>query len=94
MKAVSRKGDQYYGDRNGQPYLIQDDQAEKFYKRWAGLSTAALVQDVLRDHGFWEEDLHALPGFQQAVIEKLNLILEHGMKESVETVSAKKVFAA
>jgi tagaturonate reductase len=94
MKAASRKGDQYFGDRNGQPYLIQDDQAEKFYKRWAGLSTAALVQDVLRDHGFWEEDLHALPGFQQAVIEKLNLILEHGMKESVETVSAKKVFAA
>jgi tagaturonate reductase len=94
MKPVSRKGDQYFGDRNGQPYLIQDDQAEKFYKRWAGLSTAALVQDVLRDHGFWEEDLHALPGFQRAVIEKLNLILEHGMKESVETVSSKKVFAA
>lgn len=94
MKPVSKKDDKFYGALNGHPYLIQDDQAEKFFRRWTGLSTAALVQDVLCDTGFWEEDLHALPGFEHAVIDKLNLIMEHGMKEAVETILSKKVFAA
>jgi tagaturonate reductase len=94
MKAVSKKGNQYYGELNGQPYLIQDDQAANFYRRWAGLSPVALVQDVLRDYAFWEADMHSLPGFEKAVIEKLNLLMNLGVKEAIETVRAKKVFAA
>lgn len=94
MKAVTKRGNQYYGELNGQSYLIQDDQAEVFYKRWSGLSTAALVQEVLRDFAFWEEDIYSLAGFQQAVTDKLNLIINNGMKEAVESISAKKVIAA
>jgi tagaturonate reductase len=94
MKAVIKNGEQYYGEFNGQSYLIQDELAEVFYKRWTTLTPAAVVQEVLRDYGFWEEDLHSLPGFRQAVTDKLVLMMNNGMKETIETVHLKKVFAA
>jgi tagaturonate reductase len=94
MKAVSKKGDAYYGEFNGQPYLIQDDRAEIFYQRWTGLSTAALVQETLQDQNFWGADLNALPGFRLSVVEKLNNILNNGVREALESLPLKKVHAA
>jgi tagaturonate reductase len=90
MKGVKQVNGTYYGELDGLTYPIQDDQAEAFYKRWTGLSTATLVQDVLRDNAFWGEDLHALPGFQQTVTDLLNNILHHGMRDTIESVYSKK----
>lgn len=94
MKATIKRGDQYYGEMDGKSYLIQDDEAQIFYKRWAGLSTPELVQQTLSDVAFWGTDLTALPGFKQALTDKLNLIMNNGIKEAIETVQSKKVFAA
>jgi tagaturonate reductase len=94
MKGVVKRGDGFYGDYNGEAYLIQDDQAEVFYKRWAGLTTALLVQEVLSDSAFWGADLSSLPGFKQSVTEKLNLIMNNGIKETIENIPSKKVVAA
>ena len=94
MRAVTKKGNQYFGEINGQSYLIQDEQAEIFYKRWAGLNTATLVQETLKDYSFWEDDLYSLPGFQQSVTDKLNLIANNGMKEAIESIPVKKIIAA
>ena len=94
MKAVTVRDKKYYGDFNGQSYLIQDEMAETFYKRWAGLSTSALVQETLRDSSFWGTDLNALPGFSESVIDKLNSLINLGVKETVEETQAKKVIAA
>jgi tagaturonate reductase len=94
MKAVTKRGEQYYGELNGETYLIQDDQAETFYKKWAGLSTTSLVKEVLGDVSFWEEDLNALPGFTEAVTNQLNLMISNGVKETMEAVLSKKVVAA
>jgi tagaturonate reductase len=93
MKANAKKGNDYYGEFNGENYLIQDDQAGLFYKRWTGLSLASLVQVVLSD-AFWGADLLSLPGFKQSVIEKLNLLIHNGMKEAIESIPSKKVKAA
>lgn len=93
-KPVVKRGYQYYGQLNGGNYLIQDDHAELFYKRWSELSAADLVKEVLSDADFWGEDLHALPGFTQAVTDKLNSIVNHGVKETIEAVVLKKVAAA
>jgi tagaturonate reductase len=94
MRAVERKGDQYFGELNGAAYLIQDDQAEVYYRRWMGLSTAALVQESLRDSAFWGQDLNLLPGFAQTVTDKLSQIIHGGMKDAIENISVKKTFAA
>ena len=93
-RPVIKKGEQYYGEFNGASYLIQDEEAPVYYRRWAGLSTAALVQEVLGDSAFWGADLHALPGFSQTVVDNLNLIINNGMKEAIERIPAKKVHAA
>jgi tagaturonate reductase len=93
MKAVSTRGDHYFGEFNGEAYLIDDEQADIFYKRWTGLSVASLVQIVLSD-AFWGVDLLSLPGFKLSVIEKLNLIINNGMREAIESIPSNKVQAA
>lgn len=90
MRAVVKRGDQYYGEHNGHSYPVQDEQAEIFYKRWMGLSTASLVQVVLSD-AFWGVDLLSLPGFKKAVTDKLNLIMNHGVRQAVESIPFKKI---
>lgn len=94
MKSTIKKGDQFYGEINGEAYLIQDDRAEVFYKLWAGLTTASLVKEVLSDAGYWGYDLNNLPGFCQAVTEKLNLMIGNGIKEAIGQTTSKKVYAA
>jgi tagaturonate reductase len=94
LKPTSVKGGKYYGDLNGEAYPIQDDMAETFYKRWAGLTTAGLVGEVLRDVAFWGEDLNNLPGFAQAVTDKLNMIMQGDIKDVIETSILKTYVAA
>ena len=94
MKGVTVKDGKYYGELNGAAYLIQDEQAEPFYKRWAGLSTVALAKEVLKDVSFWGSDLNALPGFCEAVTEKLSIIINSSIKEAIETTYSKKGLAA
>lgn len=82
-RPMVKKNNCYYGEHNGDLYQVKDDAASVFYKRWAGLSTPALVRQVLRDTDFWEADLSELPGFEDAVLEKLNLLLEGELKEAL-----------
>lgn len=82
-RPVSKRDGRYYGEYNGAEYLLQDDAAPAFYRRWSGLTTAGLVLDVLRDEVFWGTDLSELPGFAEAVLEKLNLLLEGDIKAAL-----------
>jgi tagaturonate reductase len=94
MRSGTKRGSQFYGEYNGVSYLLQDEQAGVFYKRWSGLATAVLVEETLGDLSFWETDLNLLPGFRQAVTDKLNLIMNNGMKEAPRSIPSKKVYAA
>ena len=93
MKAVAKNNEEYYGEYNGESYIIDDEQADVYYKRWTGLTVDSLTQAVLSD-SYWGIDLLSLPGFKQSVIEKLNLIINSGMKEAIESIPSKKVKAA
>lgn len=90
MKPVTVKEGKYYGDFLGKPYLINDDQASVFYKRWAGLSVVTLVKEVLSDQTFWGEDLILLNGFQKTVTDHLNQMMDIGINEALESVIQKK----
>ncbi|OLY92119.1 tagaturonate reductase [Cnuella takakiae] len=93
-KPVETKGGKYYGRFNEETYLIQDDQAPQFYRRWNGLTPAALVKEVLSDATYWGHDLGSLPGFADAVLERLGRIQEDGMREILElTLNNKSVTA-
>ena len=94
MKAVVKKNDNYFGELNESEYPIKDDQAEVFYKRWMGLSTTQLVKETFDDVAFWGTNLNNLPGFAESVNEKLNLIINQGMKEAVEMTKTNPIAAA
>ena len=82
----------YFGEFNGQFYLIEDEMAEKFYKIWQTLSVDKVVKEVLKNAAFWGKDLTSLPGFEQSVTDKLNNILSNGMRATMENVHSKKIF--
>lgn len=93
MKAVRQNRKEFYGELNGQPYLIEDELAEKFYELWQKRPVQELVKEVLGDEAFWGYDLSRLHGFQQAVIDNLNSIINNGMKITLKNIHSKNVIA-
>jgi tagaturonate reductase len=93
MKPVKRSNNEFFGEFDGQSYLIDDEMAESFYKMWENLPVDKLVNEVLKNSTFWGEDLTVLPGFQQSVTDKLNSIIKNGMRATLEIVHLKKIFA-
>lgn len=91
MKPVSHNENGYFGEFNGQPYLIEDEMAEKFYKMWQTSTVEKMVREVLKNASFWGKDLSSLPGFEQSVTEKLSSILNDGMKATLEIVHSRKI---
>lgn len=67
MKGVVKKDNKYYGERAGEPYSIQDDEAEKLYFLWQKKNTEEVVSQALSDKTLWNEDLSALPHFKTMV---------------------------
>jgi len=78
---------------NGQPYLIEDEMASKYYSLWQNKTVDGLVKEILGDITFWGFDLSRLPGFQQSVANNLNSIISDGMKATLEKVHPKKIYA-
>lgn len=82
-KATAVKDGKYYGELAGKDYWIQDDAAPTFYQRWQELSPADVVEQTLRDSGYWGTDLSSLPGFAEAVTNNLNLLIDGKVKEAM-----------
>ena len=93
MKPVKQSGNEFFGEFNGQSYLIDDEMAGKFYIMWQNLPVDKLVNEALKNVTFWGEDLTVLPGFQQSVTDKLNSIIQNGMSATLKGVHLKKIFA-
>jgi tagaturonate reductase len=85
MKAVRKEGEQFWGELNGESYPIRDDQAAYFYQKWQTGSVDEVIHSVLSDVQLWDSDLSLLPGFEQAVGQHLQLMMERGVKASLES---------
>lgn len=86
MKGVKQEQDKYYGESNGAYYLIDDEKAADFYRKWNNFNVHALVQQVLGDAGYWGADLNALPGLAGAVTHELETLLQAGAGQAVKRV--------
>jgi mannitol-1-phosphate/altronate dehydrogenase len=51
------------------------------------------VKEVLQDVVFWGEDLSKLPGFSAAVQEKLQQMMEEGVRATILSLQSKKILA-
>lgn len=91
MKAVKQDGNEFFGEFHGNFYLINDEMAEKYYELWQNLSADKVVKEVLKNITFWDEDLSILPGFVQSVTDKLNSIINIGMRSTIENDYQKKI---
>jgi len=93
MKAVKNDGVKYYGEVNGQMYLIGDDQAGYFYEKWNSLNTEEFTTEVLGNKALWDIDLTRLPGFAAQVTEKLKLLLSKGALFTLTSFFSKTAIA-
>ena len=58
--------------------------AEKYYKIWQNSSADQVVKEVLKNIAFWGKDLSTLRDFEQSVTDKLNSIINNGMRSTIE----------
>jgi tagaturonate reductase len=92
MKPVKQNGKEFYGEFQGESYLIEDETAEIFYNMWQTSSVNKIVKDVLANITFWGKDLTTIPGFEVSVTDKLNRILNNGMRAALEDIHSKKIY--
>ncbi|HZH01525.1 MAG TPA: tagaturonate reductase [Flavisolibacter sp.] len=93
MKSALKTEGKFFGEFNGTQYQSQDDQAAVFHKRWGSQAPTGVVKETLRDIAFWGSDLSLLPGFQDAVLHHLRLMIDGGVKVSLEHTQTKKAVA-
>jgi len=90
MKVTKKEGNKYFGIRNGEAYEIKDDSAEYFYQLWQNNDANTVAQTAMQNAELWETDLSKLPGFVQAVQEKLNEYQSQGVLKTIEQIEFKK----
>ncbi|RAJ05322.1 tagaturonate reductase [Chitinophaga skermanii] len=84
MQPTKKSAEQFTGHYNGYDYTINDDAADYFYRAWQGFTPAALVHEVLSNTALWDEDLSVLPGFSEAVLQHVLVILQDGVVHAIE----------
>jgi tagaturonate reductase len=84
MKTVKQEGNEFFGEFNGDFYLIADEMAETYYKLWQNESVDKVVKEVLQNIALWDVDLSVLPDFGQSVTDKLISIINNGMRATME----------
>lgn len=93
MKAVKEEDGKYYGMLNGNYYPVNDAKAAALYEKWQSTPLSLMAASVLRDVNLWDSDLGTLPGFTDAVQEKLNEIDETGMAAVIDPLHSNKSIA-
>jgi len=91
MKAVKEKDGNYFGERNADLYPIKDDKAAYFYEKWKKVKPDSIATAVLQDLNLWGRDLSTLPGFADAVQEKIEEINERGMATVLQMPAGQKI---
>lgn len=91
MRSARVEGGKCFGERNGMPYEIKDDAALYFHELWGNNDALNLVDIVLADEKLWEADLKALPGFADAVKEKLGSMIRNGVFPTVVALNTPAV---
>lgn len=93
MKSTLAADGKYYGEYNGKKYLINDDHAAYYAAKWENTEVAALVQKVLSDTEFWNANLAQLPGFTEAVTNKLDNLIRKGAAAAMKSLQTDGVTA-
>lgn len=73
--------------RESNEYPVKDDlNVLKFYMDRKDAKTEDLVHDVLSNTDFWGQDLTQVPGFENAVLQDMEVIQESGARKLMENM--------
>jgi tagaturonate reductase len=84
LRSTRQEGGKYYGEANGQEYLIQDEQAGYFAELWQRPADE-VVSAALSNQELWGTDLTALPGFEASVTRYLAQLQQEGAVATLAT---------
>ena len=91
MKGVNCKDGKYYGEYNGNEYLINDDSAAYFYDCWQNSSIIDLVNKVINNEELWGEDLKNIDGFEKAVVKDIESLMKMGAINTIKSIEKSAV---
>lgn len=83
MRSAVLENGSYYGQFNGEKYLIDDDKASLLFKHWQNTDVKIVVCNLLSDTNLWSANLTELPGYADTVILYLEEIMEKGVQETI-----------
>lgn len=92
MRGVENREGVVYGERNGVPYQIKDDQAGWFMEAWQEAelskesSVHALVKKVCSNEDFWGAELKQMPAFVEKVAALTWQILSKGAEFTLSSL--------
>ena len=87
MKAVKTEDNVYYGQRDNEFYVINDDRAEYYYQLWQRkINVDELVETVLSEKILWDEDLSSFLPFKRSVKEKLSSMIANGVLNTIKNI--------
>ena len=89
LKPTKFHNNKYFGERNGIEYIINDDNAIVFNKRWQNLSPEEVVNDTLKDINYWGIDLYKFHGFAKSISQYLQMIINGNILQALKSVNSK-----
>jgi tagaturonate reductase len=90
MKTTKVEDGKFYGESNGEQYLINCDSAEYFHEVWQANDTTNVVKIILSNEELWGINLAHLPEFSRNVETHLSNMQMIGVRE---VASALNVYA-
>jgi tagaturonate reductase len=91
MKPVKEESGKFFGEMNGDFYLIDDVNASYFQSVWDNNDVNAVAQTVLSNKSLWTTDLTALTGFPKAVADYLQQIAAGNIQSVLKDFQTKKL---
>jgi tagaturonate reductase len=89
MKCKPDPQNSYWGELNGIPYKINDDNAAYFSSLWDCNDPATVVDKTLSDKAFWDTDLSELEGFNDEVKKHILSLMNEGIIKTILSINFK-----
>lgn len=84
LRPEKQEDGKYLGARDGESYIITDDNAAIFAAWWQEPDTATMVNGICSDKRLWEADLTTIPGFTEQVTDLLIALKSKGVKAFIQ----------
>jgi len=88
MKCEKGSDGKFYGEANGEKYLVNDDNAGWYAEKWQQAENIPqLTKSILGDETFWGMNFDAHAGFVNAISSKLQELIKSGAMAAIKQIS-------